>query len=280
MMKIRKGILNVVVTSIAVLLLIALLFPILWIISSSLKPYSSLFSTEFQLIPANATLEAYEWVLFESRFWEFAKNTVIVYLTTILSALLVTVPAAYGFSRFSFKAKAAILNSYFILAQFMSGMSVIALIGLYLFLVKIHLVDSLFVVGLIYAATTVPYVTWYLKTYFDTVPREYDEAAFLDGASFLQNLIRVIIPISRPGIIVAIIFITLLTLSEWVIAGILLSSHKFTLPVALVTLQGRWETPWNKFAAMSIIYSLPLLILFMLSHKNIEKGMSMSGLKG
>lgn len=279
-MKMQNAVLSFAITSISILILIVLLFPIFWIISSSLRPYSSLFTTEFNLIPTNATIEAYKWVLFESRFWIFAKNSLIVYIVTLVSALLITIPAAYGFSRFNFRGKDTLLNSYFILAQFMSGMSVIGLIGLYTYLVKIELVNSLIVLGLIYAASTVPYVTWYLKTYFDSVPREFDEAAFLDGASFLQNLIRVIIPISKSGILVAIIFISLFTWSEWVIAGILLGSDKFTLPVALVTLQGRWETPWNKFAAMSIIFSLPMLLLFMVSHRSIEKGMSLGGLKG
>jgi arabinogalactan oligomer/maltooligosaccharide transport system permease protein len=162
----------------------------------------------------------------------------------------------------------------------MGGMSVIGLIGLYLYLVHIGLIDSLLVVGLIYAANTVPFVTWYLKTYFDSVPRDFDEAALMDGASFIQSMRYVVIPIAKPGILVAIIFVSIITWSEWVIAGILLGPENFTLPVGLVTLQGRWETPWNRFAAMSIIYSLPLVMLFMLSRRYMEAGMTLGGIKG
>lgn len=268
------------VTLFAILLLCALLFPLFWILSSSIRPYSTLFTTEFRLIPKDATLEAYHWVLFESKFFLYAKNSMIVYGAALFSSLLVTIPAAYGFSRFKFLGRDILLNSYFVLAQIMSGMSIIGLLGLYLFLVKIGLANSRIIVGLIYGASTVPYVTWYLKTYFDSIPLEYDEAAFLDGASFLQNILHVIVPIAKPGIFVAVIFISIFTWSEWVIAGILLGSGHFTLPVALTTLQGRWETPWNRFAAMSILYSIPLVILFMLSRHHIEKGMSASGLKG
>lgn len=280
MSRVKKRILAVGYTTIVILILALLLFPLVWIVSSSIRPYSSLYTTELQLIPENATLDAFRWVLFESKFWHYAENSLIVYIVTLITSLLVTIPAGYAFSRFKFVGKESLLYLYFILAQFMSGMSVVGLIGLYLFMVRIKLIDSLVVVGLIYAACNVPFVTWYLKTYFDTIPRDFDEAAFLDGATFLQNIRHVIVPIAKPGILVATIFISIFTWSEWVIGGILLSPEHFTLPIGLVTLQVRWETPWNRFAAMSIIYSVPMIILFILSHRQIESGMTMGGIKG
>lgn len=263
----------------AVVILMALLYPFLWIVSSSLRPYSSLYSTETAIIPSGATLEAFRWVLFQSRFWQYAANTLIVYAVALSACLLVAIPAAYAFSRFRFFGKGPLLYACFILAQFMSGMSIIGLIGLYMFLVRVGMTDSLLVLGLIYVASNVPFVTWYLKTYFDLIPREFDEAAFLDGASFLQNLRHVIVPIARSGILVAIIFISIFTWSEWIIGAILLSPDNFTLPVGLVTLQARWETPWNRFAAMSILYSLPMIILFLLAHRHMESGMTLGGVK-
>lgn len=270
---------SILVTLFAIALAIILILPFFWIITSAIRPYGSLYTTEFELIPKNANLNAFKWVISESKFWIYAKNSLITYSIALFFSLLVTIPAAYGFSRFNFRGKKPILNSYFILAQFMGGMSVIGLIGLYIFIVKIKMIDSQIIVGLIYAANTVPYVTWYLKTYFDSIPREFDEAAFLDGASFLQNLFYVILPIAKPGIFVAVIFISLMTWSEWVIAGLLLSQDKFTLSVALVTLQGRWETPWNRFAAMSILYCIPILILFFFSNKYMREGLTLGGLK-
>lgn len=280
MTMVKERLLSATITTATILLLIALLFPLIWIISSSIRPYASLYTTTFEIIPSRWTFEAFRWTLQESHFWLYAKNSLVVYVVTLIGSLFVTIPAAYGYSRFIFAGKKSLLNSYFILSQFMGGMSVIGLIGLYLFLVNIGLINSLIVVGLIYAANTVPFVTWYLKNYFDTVPREFDEAAFIDGASFMQNLWLVILPIAKPGILVAIIFISIITWSEWVIAGIILSPENFTLPVAIVTLQGRWETPWNRFAAMSIIYSLPIVLLFLLSHRQMESGLTLGGIKG
>jgi len=280
MAQFREKVLVGVTTGGAILLLAALLFPLMWIVSSALRPYASLYTTKFEIIPSDASLDAFRWLLFESKFWLYAKNSLIVYSVSVAACLVVTVPAAYGFSRFNFPGKGGLLSSYFILAQVMSGMTVIGLIGLYLFLLRIGLVNSLLVVGLIYAANMVPSITWFLKTHFDSVPRDLDEAAFLDGASFLQNLLRVIVPIAKPGILVAVILISIVTWSEWIVAGILLGPESFTLPVGLVTLQVRWETPWNRFAAMSIMYSLPIVILFMLSHRYMETGMTLGGVKG
>jgi len=276
----KRKIISYIYTTIVIIILLVLLFPLFWIISASIRPYSSLYTTDTRIIPENASLKAYYWVLFESKFWIYTKNSLIVYIVTIISSLLITIPAGYALSRFKFFGKEIILYSYFIIAQFMSGMSIIGLIGLYIFLVRIKLVDSLVVLGLIYGASNVPFVTWYLKSYFDNIPRDFDEAAFLDGASFLQNLRYVIVPIAKPGVLVAVIFISIFTWSEWVIGGMLLRPEHFTLPIGLVTLQVRWETPWNRFAAMSILYSIPMIITFILAHRQMESGMTLGGLKG
>jgi len=279
MIKAKSILSSIIVSFFAFFLLFVLLIPLFWVFSSAIKPYGSLYTTELYIFPANASLKAFQWVLFESKFWEYAKNSITVYIIALLSSLIVNIPAAYGFSRFKFIGKEGLLNSYFILSQFMGGMSVIGLIGLYLFIIKIKLINSIVVVGLIYAANTIPYITWYLKTYLDSIPKDFDEAALLDGASFIQNLWYVILPIAKPGIFVATIIVSLIIWSEWIIASVLLSPDQFTLPVALVTLQGRWETPWNKFAAMSIIYCIPVIILFFLSQKYMEEGMTIGALK-
>jgi len=280
MNRIKEKILSMGLTVIAVLLILALLFPLAWMISSSLRPYAALFTTEFEIIPHNPTLDAFRWVLFESKFLLWFKNSLIVYAITLIVSLLVTIPAAYGFSRFKFFGQESLLHSYFILTQFMSGMSIIGLIALYTILVRIGLVNSLVVLGFIYAASLVPFITWYLKTYLDSLPRDFDEAAFMDGASFIQNLRHVILPMAKPGIFTAIIFISITTWSEWIIGGIVLSAENYTVPIGLVTLLYRWEVPWNRFAAMCILYSIPMVVIFMLAQRYWRAGLTMGGLKG
>jgi len=280
MIRIREKMLTIVLTTLAILITLVFVSPFVWIISSSLRPYASLYSTEFKIIPDDATLDSFRWALFESKFFYWFKNSLIVYIISLVVSLSITIPAGYTFSRFSFFGKNTLLNSYFVLTQFMSGMGIIALIPLYTILVRIRLTNSLVTLGLIYAASVVPFITWYLKTYFDSIPRDFDEAAILDGASFSQIWRYVILPISKPGIYTAIIFISIIIWSEWIIGGILLSADKFTLAVGLVTLQSSWETPWNHFAAMALMYAIPICIIFMLARRYLTAGLTMGGLKG
>lgn len=280
MKKAKRKLYTIAFTSLAIVVTLAFVFPIFWIISSSIRPYASLYTTEFRIIPENATFDSFKWVLTESKFFEWFKNSFIVYLVTLITSLVITVPAGYAFSRFKFFGKKALLNSYFILSQFMSGMGIIALIPLYTILVNLKLVNSLIILGLIYSASIVPFVSWYLKTYFDSIPKDFDEAALIDGASFPQIWCYIILPIAKPGVYTATIFISLIIWSEWIIGGILLGSEKFTIAVGLITLQARWETPWNRFAAMAIIYAIPMFIIFMVGRKYLKAGLQMGGLKG
>ncbi|MGC8817676.1 MAG: ABC transporter permease subunit, partial [Candidatus Hadarchaeum sp.] len=223
--------------------------------------------------------DAFRWVLFESKFFIWLKNSLFVYLITLSTSLIVIIPAAYSFSRFKFRGKKSLLSGYFILSQIMTGMGVIGLIALYSLLLKLGMINSLLILGLVYTASLVPYISWYLKSYLDTIPTDFDEAALMDGASFFQNLRHVIFPIAKPGIAVAIIFITIITWSEWVLASILLGSENFTLALGLVSLQVRWETPWNYFAATSILYAIPIMVIFTLAQRYLKAGLTLGGIK-
>jgi len=182
----KRTTLTIFLTLIAIVITLLFIFPFIWVVSSALRPYGSLYTTEFRLIPENANLDSFKWVFLESKFFIRFKNSMIVYIITLISSLIVTIPAGYAFSRFKFFGKNTLLNSYFILSQFMSGMGIIALIPLYTILVRLKMIDSLVTLALIYSASVVPFVTWYLKTYFDSIPKDFDEAALLDGASFNQ----------------------------------------------------------------------------------------------
>jgi arabinogalactan oligomer/maltooligosaccharide transport system permease protein len=277
---IKRKSLGVVLTLAAVLLVIAILFPVYWIISSSLRPYATLYTTTFEIIPKGATLGAFYWVLFKSKFLFWMGNSLIVLFLTNLISLLVVCPSAYAFSRFKFVGKGVLLYSFFVLTQAMGGLSIIGLIGLYFLLAHLGMLNSLIVLSFIYAASTVPFNTWFLKTYYDSLPRDLDESALVDGASFFQTLRHVILPIAKPGIFTVIIFTSIVVWSEWVIAGIILSPGNYTVPIGLVGLMGSWETPWNRFAAMAILYSIPIIILFMVSQRYLKQGLTLGAVKG
>jgi len=269
-----------ILTLVAVLILIVILLPFFWVISCSLRPFGALFTTTFEIIPENPTLDAFHWVLFESSFLSWFKNSLIVLFLTNVISLSVVLPGGYGFSRFKFRGKRGALYSYFILTQMMGGMAIIGLIGIYILLAHLGLLNSLFILSLIYAASTVPFTTWYFKANLDGLSKEFDEAAIMDGASFWRSLWHVILPLAKPAIFTVIIFTSIGTWGEWVIGGVILSSGNYTVPVGMALLTTGWSTPWNRFAAMSIIYMLPLLILFIIAHRYLKVGLTLGGIKG
>jgi len=277
---IKRKIPDVGLTLVAILIVIAILFPVYWIVASSLRPYATLYTTTFEIIPKGATLSAFHWVLFESKFLFWIRNSLIVLFLTNLISLLVVCPSAYAFSRFKFLGKGGLLYGFFVLTQVMGGLSIIGLIGLYFLLMHMGMLNSLIVLSFIYAASTVPFNTWFLKTYYDSLPRDLDESALVDGASFLQTLRHVILPIAKPGIFTVIIFTSIVVWSEWVIAGIVLSPGNYTVPIGLVGLLSFWETPWNRFAAMAILFSIPIVILFMVSQHYLRQGLTLGAVKG
>ena len=274
--KIKSGILTLT----AMLITVVIISPLFWMISCSLRPWGALFTTTFKIIPENPTLDSFRWVLFESSFPLWLKNSLIVLLLTNLISLLVACLGAYAFSRFRFWGKNVLLYSYFVLTQIMGGISIIGLIGLYVLLVHLGLLNSLLTLSLIYAASTVPFNTWYLKAHLDGLPKDFDEAAIIDGASFFQNLRYVVLPMAKPAIATMVIFTSMATWSEWVIGAIVLSPENYTVPIGMALLTTGWSTPWNRFTAMTILYVIPILTIFIVAQRYLKAGLTLGGIKG
>jgi arabinogalactan oligomer/maltooligosaccharide transport system permease protein len=277
--RIRTTVLMVVFTALTVLVTAFFLFPIYWVVLSSVRPYGSLFTTSFELIPSEATLDAYAYVLLESKFFLWLKNSLIVSILTVAFTLMVVVPSAYAFSRFRFFGKEKFLYGYLVFTQFAGGMGIAGLIALYAILAYLNLLDSLFILALIYAAGGVPFNTWLLKTYFDSIPRDFDEAARVDGAGFLDLILDVILPIAKPGIATVAIFSFMGGWSEFILAQTILNPENYTLPVGLYQLVGVYETPWNQFAAMALLFAIPVVVMYLIAQRYFQAGLAMGGVK-
>lgn len=263
----------------AIIIVATFLFPIYWIVMSSFRPYGSLFTTTFEIVPHEVTLDAYKWVLFESKFFLWLRNSLIVSLLTLGLTLVLVVPAAYAFSRFQFAGKGKLLYGYLAFTQFAGGMGLAGLIALYAILAYFNLLNSLLVLSIIYAAGAVPFNTWLLKTYFDTIPKDFDEAALVDGASYFDVMLRILLPVAKPGIATVAVFSFMGGWSEFILAQTILDPENYTLPVGLFQLVGVYETPWNRFAAMSLLFAIPVVILYMLAQRYLQAGLAMGGVK-
>lgn len=260
------------------------LFPLIWIVSASFKNQFDVLSTEIEIIPSEPTLENYE-ALFNPAsatggyFWNWFGNSVfIAVMTTILSVFLAAT-AAYALSRYRFHGKRP-ATTFFLVSQMFPA--VILLVPLFQLLgIQLRLLNTPWALILAYATTAVPFCVLMLKSYFDTLPIELEEAARIDGCSQLEAFWRILLPLSVPALVVVFLFNFLTAWNDYFLARILLSKEELlTWPLGLQRFQQQFQTQWNELAAASILISIPVVLLFLYSSKWLVSGVTAGGVKG
>jgi arabinogalactan oligomer/maltooligosaccharide transport system permease protein len=265
---------------ILIILELAIIFPIIWIFSASIRSYSSLLTTTLQIIPSNPTIAAYYWALaLDSPFWTALFNSLLVCLSTTGICILIASPAAYAMSRFKFLGKQPILYAL-IFIQFVPG--ILMFIAFFWLLFALGLYDNLFGLILIYVSLVLPFNIWNLKAFFDTIPKDIDEAALIDGATYLGAMVNVVLPLSAPGLAVTAFFSFLTGWNEFALANIVLGSESnYTVPLRLYFLSQReFSTNWPHFAALSILSSIPIVIVFIYLQRYLRAGLAIGAVKG
>lgn len=255
------------------------LIPILYAVSVSLNGQNSLLSSDFSFIPKNFTLDNYRAVLFGEDIMTWFKNTVILAAVTVTLSLAVAVPAAYCFSRRRFPGRRAILKCLVLLNSFPAVLSMFAI---YRLLRPMGLVNSRAGLILVYTGTMAVFSLWNTKGYFDTIPVEIEEAARMDGASDMQVVVRIVMPLAKPSIVVTALMVLIYVWNEYIYATTFLTGEaNYTLAAGLNALQATEMTgSWPVFAAASIVVSLPVLVIFFLCQKHMTSGLTAGGVKG
>ena len=254
------------------------LYPLLNILSVALRPGSLLFSKSLKLIPDNATLENFRIILFERDFVNWLKNSLVVSMAATVITVLLSVTAAYAFSRYKFKGKGVLLTSFLITQIFPAPM---LLLPTFILLINLHFVGHLWTLVIPYVATSVPFCVWTLKGFFDTVPISIEESAYVDGANLWQIFFRIIMPLSLPAIGVASLFAFTGAWNEYIVARVVLTQETmYTLPIALTNLSGQLNTDWGVFAAASLVTAIPVIIVFISLSKFMIGGLTLGGVKG
>ena len=259
------------------------LYPVLWVVKLALSPTQAL-SLSLNPLPEVVTFENFAHVLGSTDAqgrWLFGRqlgaSLLVSSLTTIIGVGL-AVTAAYAMSRFRFPGKEGGMKLLLLTQMFPTTLM---LVPLYSLLQRLGLLDSLGGLVLVYSTSALPFCVWMLKGYFDTLPRELEEAAIMDGASPLQVFLKVVLPLARPALAVTALFSFMTAWNEFVLAATLLNDDaRFTLPVALQRYVGEYKTEWGHFAAGALIVSAPVMALFFALQRHLVSGLTAGAVKG
>lgn len=259
--------------------LILFFTPIVWMLSTAFKPREELFTIPPLWIPSHPTLEHFISIFKNPVVLRYYLNSVIVGTGTVLLSLAVGVPGAYAFSRFSFRGSRNLL--LFLLATQMFPV-VLFLIALYILFRKLALLNTYLGLILTHSSLTVPFTVWILKSFFDTIPKELEESAYIDGCSRLRALSHVILPLVLPGLVATAIYSFLLSWNDFAL-GLTLSSEKSSRilgPGIALTYMGEFEYLWGDMMALALLITAPVVIAFVFLQRLFVKGLTAGAMKG
>jgi arabinogalactan oligomer/maltooligosaccharide transport system permease protein len=262
---------------------IVALYPVLWVISLALSAGDAP-EARVLPIPESPSLKHFAAVLGQTNpegqalFYHQLFNSLFTAGTTALVALAIATPAGYALSRFSFVGRDG-ASQALLVTQMFPGVA--AAIPLYLVLDALSLLDTRMGLVLVYATSAVPFAIFQLRGAFDTIPRELEEAAMVDGATRFGAFRRVVLPTARPALAVTGLFAFMTAWNEFVLAATFLSREEmYTLPVMLQRYVGEYDVHWGRFAAGAIMVSVPIMALFYWLQRHLVSGLTAGGVKG
>lgn len=253
------------------------LFPILWGVSSSLKPQDRILEYPPRLLPDQPTLAHYARILRESAGW-YALNSALVSGATVAATLFIGALGGYALARFAFRGRAATM---IVIVSIMSIPIASLLVPTFTALSLLGLADTRAGLALLYTAYQLPMVIWMLYGYFLSLPVELEHAARIDGYTPVQTLRKIVIPLSRPALIAAALFVLVFAWNDFVVAVVMTSSESVrTLPVAIYFYLGFYGREWGPLLAASVMSILPIIAIFVVLQRYFLSGMTGGSVKG
>ena len=252
-------------------------FPILWMLSSSFKSNTEIFEFPPRLLTESFSFDAYLRILSDPEKVRYFVNSYIVSLAVTGATLVIAILAAYAFSRFEFPGK-RVINVVIISVQAVPPITL--LIPYFGLMVSLGLYNTYAGLILTYMVFTLPYAIIMMTGYFNTLPRELDEAVRVDGAGSMTALWRILVPISVPGIVSVGIYTFMIAWNEYLFALTLTKTQDMrTVPIGIQLLMGQHSYEWNEMMAMSILGSIPILILFLFFQRYFIGGLTAGSVK-
>lgn len=266
------------ITILAVIMVLFTLFyisPFFWLLLTSLKTRYDALSTTPKIF-FTPTLSNYNKVFVERGFTKYFVNSLIVAFVTSILTVVLAYPAAYTFSRFKLRGDNHI---YFVILTTRMGPGVLVAVPIYLMFSKIGLWDTHIVLILVHTAFNLALAVWLIKGFVDDIPKDLDEAAWLDGLSPLRTMFKIVMPLCYPGIATALIFVFILSWGEFLYALLLTGNKAQTLPVAVAGLVTPHGTLWGQIAAVATLTSIPPLIAVFFLQRYIVRGLTFGAVK-
>ena len=259
-------------------LLLVILFPFAVMFLTAVKPRSEVFSYPPRWLPTSFRWENFVDMWNAANFGSALWNSLVISIGATILVLIVSVPAAYAIARFNFAFKQP--YSQFLLATQMLS-PILLVLGLFHLVVFCRLIDSKYALILIYAAFNIAFAVWMLRSYFESIPVELEEAALIDGCSRLAAIIRIFVPLALPAMVVTAIFTFINSWNEFVVALTLLRSQEnFTLPLRVFSLVGgRYTVEWEQVMAATLLATLPVAILFTWLQRYLMSGLTVGAIK-
>jgi arabinogalactan oligomer/maltooligosaccharide transport system permease protein len=253
-------------------------YPVLTVVSISLRPGDQLQSTDLSIIPDNWTLDAYR-QLFTGQppFLRWLGNSLLVSALVTVTGVALASMGGYALSRFKFIGRQATMLAILTTQMFPATM---LLLPLYILIAKLHLVDTFLGLLIFYVSTALPFCIWQMKGFYDTIPPSLEEAARIDGCSQWNAFILVILPIAVPGLVITALFSFMTAWSEYIVAAQVLQDREmFTLPLGIKSFQASMSTEWALYAAASILVSVPVVVVFLGLSRYLISGMTLGAVK-
>lgn len=253
------------------------LFPYIWTALTSLKPEAELFTKGVHYLPKQVVIENYVNLFKRLRFQKYFGNSLIVAVLTTCAALFASSLAGYAFSRFRFKLRSTLMVIFVLTNMFPK---ILLIIPLFMIFRKVALLNTYPGLVLAHCTFTIPFATWMLTGFFDSIPRELEESALVDGATRMRAFVKVILPLAAPSLAATAVYIFIHSWNDYLYAVMFTSSESVrTLPIALKMFIGKYEVDWGALTAGGIVTSVPLVVFFILVQRYLIAGLTAGAVK-